>query len=227
MVELPGNEVAKDVKVKGSRSFVIANSGKVYSWPSTLSSGEVVAKPLEISLPPKIQVTALACGHNFTVLVSKSGLVFSYGSENYTGQLGHGDVYPRDKPTLVDTLKSEGAKVTSIACGFKHVICKTASGKAYSWGWGEKGQLGHGAFVSELTPKLVQISSLTTATTKPKVAQVEAGFRHSVILLENKKILWFGSNSSIVEQPSPIELNLAHKVLTLCSYVLIQFRFQT
>lgn len=38
----------------------------------------------------------------------------------------------------------------------KHVIVKTGLGKVYTWGWGERGQLGHNSIQSELSPRLLK-----------------------------------------------------------------------
>ena len=138
LVDIPGNEIAKEITAKGNNNVVVTESGKAFYWPLNLSSGEKICKPVEICLPPKIQVVTVACGFDFTVIVSRNGLIFTFGKENQAGQLGHGDQLPREFPTLIESLKNDGAKVTNIACGFKHVICKTALGKVYTWGWGGK-----------------------------------------------------------------------------------------
>jgi len=58
---------------------------------------------------------------------------------------------PREVPTVIEELKDLGVRVTTISCGFKHVICKSSLGKVYTWGSGSKGQLGHGKDVDMLT----------------------------------------------------------------------------
>ena len=214
IVELPPNDPVKEVRSKASTSLVVTQNGKAYYWPLYFNSGEIVLKPLEIVLPQKLQVATIACGYNFSVLVAKNGLVFTYGKENNFGQLGHGDLYPRENPTLIVSLKNEGAKVTIVACGYKHVICKTAIGKVYTWGWGEKGQLGHGNYHNIHAPKMLVLPNVANALgTKIKTIQVEAGFKHSMMFLESKKIVWFGSNGSIEDQCVPTEINLALKVI--------------
>jgi len=213
-VELPTNDSIKEIKAKGSSSFVLTHSGKAYCWPLYMDAEEVFLKPSEICLPQKLQIASVGCGYNFAVLLSKNGLVFTFGKDNQVGQLGHNDTFPRDAPALIESLRGEGAKITEVSCGFKHVICKTAVGRVYTWGWGEKGQLGHGNFSNLLAPRLLSIP-ITTASalgTKIKALQVKAGFKHSVIFLEDKKIMWFGSNGCIDDQCVPIEINLAHKV---------------
>ena len=77
-------------------------------------------------------------------------------------------------------------------CGYKHVIAKSTLGKIYTWGWGAKGQLGHGHFDSEVSPRLLIIEKNKH---KEKAIQIAAGFSHSLIMLEtNRELLWFGTS---------------------------------
>lgn len=45
-------------------------------------------------------------------------------------------------------------KVLQISCGFKHAICRVR-GRFYTWGWGDRGQLGHGDHKNELLPRAI------------------------------------------------------------------------
>lgn len=103
-----------------------------------------------------------------------------------------GDLESRNLPNLIETLKNLGEKIITISCGFNHVICKTSLGKIYLWGNGEQGQLGFEENKNELIPRILLIDK------KPcKAIQAKAGIKSSVILLEDRRILWWGTNSSI------------------------------
>jgi len=209
ILDFLSNDALQEVKAKGNNSLAVTQSGKVFAWPVQLSSGEKIYRPAELCLPPKIQISTTACGYNFAVLVSKNGLAFTFGRDNKLGQLGHGDTQPRDTPTLVETLKAEGETVMNVSCGYKHVICKTKLGRVYSWGWGKKGQLGHGTFENQLRPKLVNFNMNGS---KAKVLQAQAGYQHSVIVLDNKKVLWWGTNASLDCMSVPIEIDMQKKI---------------
>lgn len=210
ILDFLSNDSLQEIRAKGNNSLVVTQTGKVFAWPIQLTSGEKIYRPAELCLPPKITISTTACGYNFAVLVAKNGLVFTFGRDNQFGQLGQGDTEPRDTPTLVDTLKNENEIAVNVSCGFKHVICKTKLGRAYTWGWGGKGQLGHGDFENLSKPKMV---NLNQNGSKAKVLQAQAGFKHSVVILDNKKLLWWGSNASLDCQPTPIEVNLHKKVI--------------
>ena len=232
MTKLVGLEFAEkgdkiiDIKGKGNHSLAISENGKCYCWPFDFNGVDnTVNRPFELELPHKIQISTGSCGHNFVILLSKNGLAFSFGKDNQEGQLGLGDKFPRESPTLLENLKKEGERMTTVYCGFKHVVAKSSLGKIFTWGWGLKGQLGHGSYESEYLPRHVH---LALAQGKPKVLQTHAGYKHTVILLETKKIYWWGTNGSMKNQCTPIECNLSSKVSTefeLFPYIICD-RFQ-
>lgn len=143
-------------------------------------------------------------------MLSTGGLLYSFGKENTEGQLGHGDTNPRNIPTLIEKLKTLGEKIHSISCGFKHVICKTGLGKVYTWGAGDCGQLGTGSLNGESLPKALNTDRLTSL--KSKVIQIKAGFRCSFVLLENARVFWWGTNSCLQRQASPIKLDFSQMI---------------
>ena len=208
-LEFLTNDKVNEIKAKGKNNLVVTQNGKAYYWPNNLSTGKTIYEPTELSLPPKIHVSTASCGYDFAVLVAKSGLVFSFGWNNQAGQLGHGDRKSRETPALIETLKNEGELIVSVSCGFKHVICKSSLGKIYTWGWGGKGQLGHGIFEDEYRPRMVLFS---ISSFKAKVLQVHSGYSHSMLILDNRKLLWWGTNATIDHESSPIEVNLYKKV---------------
>lgn len=211
LIDFTDNDPVVDIKARGHNTLAVTESGAAYYWPVEKDSGEVVNRPVLLHIPNKIPITHSSCGHNFAVLVSKNGLVYSFGKDNSAGQLGFGDTYPRDTPTLIQSIRNDGEKVTQAFCGFKHVICRTSLGKIYVWGWGSCGQLGLGEFENQHLPCQVNLTSLSTYQ-KSKVLQVQAGYRHSIILLDNKRVCWAGTNGSVKGQGQFIELSLSNKI---------------
>ena len=57
-----------------------------------------------------------------------------------------------------------------------------------------RGQLGHGTSYSELSPRALNVEKNRQ---KLKVVQIGAGYEHSVLLLENRELVWFGTNGAI------------------------------
>ncbi|XP_077617242.1 secretion-regulating guanine nucleotide exchange factor isoform X2 [Crocuta crocuta] len=78
-------------------------------------------------------VQQVACGWDFTIILTENGQVLSCGSNSF-GQLGvpHG---PRRcvVPQAIELLRE---KVVSIAAGLRHALAATASGSVFQWGTG-------------------------------------------------------------------------------------------
>lgn len=211
IVDFTDNDPIVDVKAKGNSTLAITESGAAYFWPVQKTTGEVIARPVLLHLPNKVAIRSGSCGHNFTILVTKSGLVYSFGKDNSAGQLGFGDTFAREVPTLIQSIKDDGEKIVQAFCGYKHVICKTSLGKIYVWGWGGQGQLGLGNLKDQHSPYQVNLSSFN-AYHKSKALQVQAGYRHSIILLEDKRIYWTGTTGYLKEQKQFVEVDLSEKI---------------
>ena len=137
----------------------------------------------------KENISFISCGNNFALICTSTGLLYSFGKNNTYGQLGHGDVNPRSRPTLIETLAVNKFKIDQIACGFKHCIARSSTGKVFSWGLGSKGQLGLGDFSSSALPQQI------LAFKNSKVYQIAAGFNSSYFLLEQRKLYVSGGSS--------------------------------
>ncbi|XP_070347410.1 secretion-regulating guanine nucleotide exchange factor isoform X28 [Equus asinus] len=84
-------------------------------------------------------IQQVACGWDFTIILTGNGQLLSCGSNSF-GQLGvpHG---PRRcvVPQAIEPLRE---KVVSIAAGLRHALAATETGKVFTWGRADYGQLG-------------------------------------------------------------------------------------
>lgn len=213
---LPSKQI-KDIKSKSTQNLCLLQNGKVLFWPFQKSSGKYIYKPVELPLPHSIMISQISCGNNFSMLLSTNGHLYSFGKENSQGQLGHNDRSPRNLPTLIEKLKVGGELIKSVSCGFKHVICKNGLGKVFVWGANDCGQLGLGTYVDELSPKVLGVEKLSMM--KFRVGQVIAGFRSSMVLMEDGKIWWWGSAGGVERRNEPEELEYKNKIIVI--FVLI------
>ena len=137
-------------------------------------------------------------------------MLFSMGKENSEGQLGHGDTIPRNLPTIIEKMKTSKEMIKTVSSGFKHVICKTGLGKVFVWGSNDFGQLGLGNFLNELSPKLLSTDKLCPL--KFKVNQVKAGFRSSMVLMDDGKVFWCGQTGFLDRCPTLVQLDFKSKI---------------
>ncbi len=122
----------KEIRSTFEHQILVTLDNEVYIWPYENYFKNL--KPSKIQLDKKIIINSVTCGKNFAIILSKTGIVYSFGSSNINGELGHGDNEPRQSPTPIVSLAGCGEKIVQISCGFKHTIAKSSTGKAFSWG---------------------------------------------------------------------------------------------
>ena len=87
------------------------------------------------------KIIALSCGDEHTAVVTSSGRLFTFGTNEY-GQLGLGHYDNVLRPSCVKCIKPD--RVHAVACGKSHTIIATESGRLYAFGSNTEGQLGIG-----------------------------------------------------------------------------------
>jgi len=183
----------KKVSTGFKHSIALTDEGAVYGWgePSNgkLASAEALLnnpyiRPTRISSVPDIK--DISCGGDHTILLDTTGSLWSFGSNN-DGQLGRASALTFcNTPMSILGIDDE---IKSISAGGDHSLVLTTTGKVYSFGWGEKGQLGHGNKDSSWRPKLIK---LPKGETPFEIAT--GGYAHSIILSETGFIYAFGLN---------------------------------
>ncbi|KAK6159979.1 hypothetical protein DH2020_003360 [Rehmannia glutinosa] len=146
-----------------------------------------------------LQVSFVSCGPWHTALLTSAGRLFTFGDGTF-GALGHGDRSGTNIPREVEALK--GLQTTRVACGVWHTaaVVEVASnsgqspnqslvGKLFTWGDGDKGQLGHGDNKPRLVPECV--SSLVDTG----FSQVVCGNNLTVALTTSGRVYTMGSTS--------------------------------
>ncbi|XP_052871008.1 E3 ubiquitin-protein ligase highwire [Anopheles cruzii] len=90
-------------------------------------------------------VTQIACGQHHSLVLTSSGEVFSFGSNQY-GQLGTGDLQAPagGRPHLIRFPSGTGTAV-SVAAGSNHSVVLSSRGAVFTFGNYHKGQLGREA----------------------------------------------------------------------------------
>ncbi|KAL3631116.1 hypothetical protein CASFOL_024100 [Castilleja foliolosa] len=145
--------------------------------PQLLRSVSFVAPP----------ITSLSCGGGHAIAIISGGRVLTWGRGS-SGQLGHGEMINSLQPKLVKDF--EGLVITYVSAGWNHSGFISDSGAIFTCGDGSFGQLGHGDYKSECSPKEVSYFG------SKQVEQVACGMRHSLVLLRGNvenPVYGFGS----------------------------------
>ncbi|XP_003378945.1 putative HECT-domain protein [Trichinella spiralis] len=127
-----------------SHSLVLTPSGTVFGWGKNMF-GQIgqneqrdILYPSLVKLLRTQKVIRLACGEDFSVAVTATGGLFTFGAGTY-GQLGHGNQNSELFPKQVMELM--GSVVLDVACGRCHTLAITEN-KLYAFGLNTSGQLG-------------------------------------------------------------------------------------
>ena len=118
--------------------------------------------PKPVPVPGVTNVVRVAAGIDFSLLLTSSGAVYSFGWSEF-GQLGHGTdgSYNKAEGTIKITYEAERtplriaglSNMVQIACGPHHCCALQDDGTAYTWGCGGYGRLGHNSQDDIYSPK--------------------------------------------------------------------------
>lgn len=134
--------------------------------------------PLKIDSLTGLGVIKVECGSQFSVALTRSGSVYTWGKGDYH-RLGHGTDDHVRSPRKVSSL--QGKKVICIATGSLHCVACTDIGEVYTWGDNDEGQLGDGTTSAIQRPRL-----LTALQIGKKINHVACGSAHTLAWSTNK-----------------------------------------
>ncbi|TWW57508.1 E3 ubiquitin-protein ligase HERC2 [Takifugu flavidus] len=149
--------------------------------------------PMKIDSLTGLGVTKVECGSQFSVALTKSGAVYTWGKGDYH-RLGHGSDDHVRRPRQVQGL--QGKKVIAIATGSLHCVCCTEDGEVYTWGDNDEGQLGDG------TTNAIQRPRLVAALQGKKINRVACGSAHTLAWSTSKP-----TNAGKLPAQVPMEYN--------------------
>ena len=105
-----------------------------------------------------------------------------------TAGLGHGASDVVAVPTLVVGLAA--VRMASVSAGAFHTLALSEEGTVYSFGYGGMGQLGHGNFEDQRTPRAIE------ALRGVRVGAVLTGISHSLMLGVDGLVYAFGASGN-------------------------------
>ena len=194
----------KNLYTSGNMNLLLTKKNELYMW--YLCENNNLINPFLVSLPKKIKIELISTGKNFAILLSSNGICFGIGS-NEMGELGMKDVKFCEKPEEIIELVQFNERIVQVGCGFKHTVCVSVNGKAYSWGNNSFGQLGHINNGNNL-PSYVNIEDKGE---RVKIIQVCAGFRSSFFLSNKGHIYYTGVLNKNEKTKTPKKFKIYEK----------------
>ncbi|KAK6172413.1 hypothetical protein SNE40_016067 [Patella caerulea] len=168
-----------------AQTICITDDDSVWSWGDgdygKLGRGgsDGCKVPVKIESLQDLGVIKVGCGSQFSVALTKSGSVYTWGKGDYH-RLGHGSDDHVRRPRRVNAL--QGKKVIDISCGSLHCVACTDQGEVHTWGDNDEGQLGDG------TTNAIQRPRLMAALKSKKINRVACGSAHSLAWSTHKPV---------------------------------------
>ncbi|XP_033150467.1 LOW QUALITY PROTEIN: probable E3 ubiquitin-protein ligase HERC2 [Drosophila busckii] len=162
-----------------AQTLCITEDDNVWSWGDgdygKLGRGgsDGCKLPYKIESLAGLGVIKVECGSQFSVALTKSGAVYTWGKGDFH-RLGHGSVDHVRRPKKVAAL--QGKKIISIATGSLHCVACSDGGEVYTWGDNDEGQLGDGTVTAIQRPRLV------AALQGKHIVKVTCGSAHTLAL---------------------------------------------
>jgi alpha-tubulin suppressor-like RCC1 family protein len=137
-----------------------------------------------------------------SVFAAQSSVITSKGSvlvwgNNSSGQLGDGTQVNRNAPVnITDKFNlSENEKISNINFGVNHTVALTSSGRIFTWGSNNVGQLGNGTISSspQLTP--VEITEMFSLSVGDYIKSISSGSDATIVLTLNGEVWVWGNNA--------------------------------
>ncbi|KAL5011340.1 hypothetical protein ScPMuIL_009891 [Solemya velum] len=168
-----------------AQTLCITDDDSVWSWGDgdygKLGRGgsDGCKIPMKVDSLQGLGVVKVECGSQFSVALTKSGAVYTWGKGDYH-RLGHGTDDHVRRPRRISAL--QGKKIIDIACGSLHCVACTDSGEVSTWGDNDEGQLGDGSTNAIQKPRVV------SALQGKKINRVACGSAHSLAWSTSKPV---------------------------------------
>jgi alpha-tubulin suppressor-like RCC1 family protein len=201
----------KAIAAGRDQTVALKQDGTVWTWGANengqLGDGTTTDRstPVQVVGPGGIgfliNVTALAAGGAFTVALKQDGTVWTWGANDF-GQLGDGTTFAHSTPVQVLGPGGSGflTNVTALAAGDIHTVALKQDGTVWTWGNGDKGQLGDGEYPDPRPGHNlyawwpVQVLGPGNIGFLTDVEAIAAGDIHTVALKQDGTVWTWGAN---------------------------------
>ena len=200
--QIYGVDGVYQVAVLTSAMYAITAANDVFGWRwseeegegDKASEGEATVLPHRALVPAPLPAltamscTSIACGPNFALFLTSSGLLFTLGSPCHAPATASPASPGPSQPTLVSL---HPLLLTRIAAGFAHAAAITHTGELLTWGCSLHGRLGNGRVEREDVLRPMPVGGRIDAA----VVDVACGYGHTLALDVEGRVWAMGSNA--------------------------------
>ena len=198
-LDLPSNVTSVYVSAGHDHVLMLASDGCVYAWGNNEygqlgidNGGAMITSPTLVSALQNKDIVAVATGTRFSLALSRSGQIYSFGINNHL-QLGYALENGADystTPKLIAAPALENVVITKIHAGVSSASAIDEGGKVYLWGATENYILGTNDQNIDAEPFALP----ETKTTTP-ILDVALSSTHSAFLLNDGTVGFMGLNT--------------------------------
>jgi alpha-tubulin suppressor-like RCC1 family protein len=169
-----------------------SSRGKLLAWGDNsdgqLGIGSMTNSdvPVAVKLPKGTRVVQARSGCYFTVALTSTGKLLSWGL-NFNSQLGDGSMVNSMTPVRVHI--PAHTTITRVRAGCAFALALTSRGQVLAWGLNDVGQLGDGTLRDAMVPTRVHLPKHTVVT------GISAGNSYGLALTSTGRVLAWGSNN--------------------------------
>ncbi|XP_072930881.1 protein RCC2 [Epargyreus clarus] len=214
-----------------NHTLFVTDTGAVYACGDN-KSGQcgVGSTTPQVLKPTRIRHTGapivkVGCGAEFSMILDCNGALHSFGLPEY-GQLGHNtdgkyfvtstklsyhfETVPKHIALFFEKSKDghispvKDVDIVDFSCGNNHTVAIDSKKRAYSWGFGGFGRLGHAEQKDESVPRLIKYFD----TQARGVRSVHCGATYSLAVNELGALFMFGQTKRTGEAnmyPKPVQ----------------------
>lgn len=189
-VSMPLGRKALEISAGSYHTCALLDDGSVRCWGANdfgqLGDGTTIERvsPVSVDLGGTA-ASGVSAGESHTCAILDDDSVKCWG-DNSNGQLGDGTTTTRNTPVSVSF---GGSGVHQISAGSYHTCSIMLDRTVNCWGDNWHGQLGLGSNSDSLTPRLVSVSSNSSAVT------LDSGAFHTCLGMNDGKMYCWGYNS--------------------------------
>ncbi|XP_028304622.1 secretion-regulating guanine nucleotide exchange factor isoform X1 [Gouania willdenowi] len=204
-------------------SLAATGSGCVYQWGTGLlnqAKRALSPQPVPSYLCSKVPCLVpgldlrksyrVAAGSAHSVCLTGDGDLFLWGSNKHCQLLSSDPFVPCPRPLRRSLLQEEN--VGNVWCGWTHVVAQTESGRVFTWGRGDYGQLGRPPPTNQ-GPTQTSAEGVLPSEVKDLcgATQISCGSEHNLALVGSRLFSWGWNEHGMCGNGS--QINVIHPQL--------------